>query len=168
MNLVSLNNILNLKQNNITNSLIFFIYHKNEKKNKYLKSTNKIQGFYYDSILKENIYISSNGLKKNASLKKIELNKNILIKHTNIFVSYFTVIEDNLFKFNIYPKKYYKNSSFKFLTNQSLVQTTLDTQQNVLKRKKSTIFLKNSIFLTNQKFNTFFGFIDKIIMIQSF
>lgn len=168
MNLVSLNNILNLKQNNITDSLIFFIYHKNEKKNKYLKSTNKIQGFYYDSILKENIYISSNGLKKNASLKKIELNKNILIKHTNIFVSYFTVIEDNLFKFNIYPKKYYKNSSFKFLTNQSLVQTTLDIQQNVLKRKKSTIFLKNSISLSNQKFNTFFGFIDKIIMIQSF
>jgi len=115
MNLVSLNNILNLKQNNITDSLIFFIYHKNEKKNKYLKSTNKIQGFYYDSILKENIYISSNGLKKNASLKKIELNKNILVKHTNIFVSYFTVIEDNLFKFNIYPKKYYKNSKLKYI-----------------------------------------------------
>ena len=168
MNLVSLNNILNLKQNDVPDSLIFFIYHKNEKKNKYLKSVNKIQGFYYDSILKENIYLSSNGLKKNASLKKIELNKNILVKNTNMFVSYFSVIEDNLFKFNIYPKKYYKNSSFKFLTNQSLVQTTLDTKQRVFKKKNLTIFLKNSISLTTKKFNTFFGFIDKVIMIQSF
>lgn len=168
MDLVSINNTVNLKQQNITNSLVFYLFHKNDKENKYLKSTNKIQGFYYDSILKENIYISSNGLKKTASFKKVELNKNIFNSHSNIFVSYFTILEDNLFKFNLYPKKYYKTSSFKFLSNQNLIQTSLNCQQTINKKRNFKIFFKNSLNVSNTKFHTFFGFVDKLVMIQSY
>ena len=117
MNLPLNQSKISLRPTNISNSLIFYLYHKNQYK--YTKSFNSIKTFYFDPILKDNVYIASNGLKKNVVFKRTECNENILQSNFNTFVSYFYTLEDNLFKFNLYPAKYFRELTLNYLKKQT-------------------------------------------------
>ena len=114
----SKNNSCNL---NLKNSIIFSLYHKNLNKEFYFKSNNLIKGFYKDSILDDNIYFASNGLKKNSVFRRNQINQNILKSNTNRFVSYFSNIEDNFLIFNIYPNQYFVNTVNSYLNDQKII-----------------------------------------------
>jgi len=114
----SKNNNCNLS---LKNSIIFSLYHKNLNKEFYFKSNNLIKGFYKDSILDDNIYFASNGLKKNSVFSRKQLNSTILKPTANKFVSYFSNIEDNFLIFNIYPHQYFINTVNNFLNDQKIV-----------------------------------------------
>ena len=111
---------IDLKKYTPVDCSAFVLFPRGKIKNLYFKSTNKIRGSYFDSVLKENIYLSSNNLKKNAYLKKVELDTNFLQLDKNFFTTYFKKIEDNLFRFNIFPKKYQKDLTYHCLTNKSV------------------------------------------------
>lgn len=104
----------------LRNSLIFSIYNKNINKKIYFKSNNTIKGSYIDPVLNDSIYIASNGLKKNVSFRKNEINykKNITSKN---FVSYFSQLEDNFLISNIYPNKYLNDLIIKSFQDQKVL-----------------------------------------------
>ncbi len=159
MNFDLSNENINLKKYNITDSSSFVVFPRYKLKNIYFKASNKIRGSYFDTVLKENIYISSNNIKKDAYFKKIELETNILQYDKNVFTTYFKEIEDNLFRFAIYPKTYQKE----------LVYHCIVSKKDIKNKKiKPSSFLYKSFLRQSQKYNRFFGHSNKLILIQSF
>lgn len=140
----SKNNNCNLS---LKNSIIFSLYHKNLNKEFYFKSNNLIKGFYKDSILDDNIYFASNGLKKNSVFSRKQLNSTILKPTANKFVSYFSNIEDNFLIFNIYPHQYFINTVNDFLNDQKIV--TNWKSKNNKNNSKNSFFFKNFKLLHN-------------------
>ena len=156
-----------LDKTNVANSLIFYLYHKHQKPNSYYKSINNIQGLYKDPILKESIYISSTGLKKNAIFKRSEINENILNSEVNSFISYFSNLEDNLFKFNIYPQKYFKDITTQYFYQKQLIIHYQKKLLNLRNIKLKSKFLKNYILYGHVRQQTVFGNFDKLILLKS-
>ena len=69
---------VNIAKSNIKNSLILFLPKKNEYNiNSYLKCNSSFRGLYFDSILKDYIYVSSAGFKKDLFFRKKTLSANI-------------------------------------------------------------------------------------------
>ena len=154
-------------KSSVANSLIFYLYHKHKKQNLYYKSVNSIQGLYKDPILKEYIYISSNGLKKNAVFKRSEINENVLSPKINIFISYFSNIEDNLFKFNLYPQKYFKDVAKHYFNQRQIIIQCQKKLLNLKIPKLKSKFLTNYIALCNIRRQTVFGGFDKLLIVKS-
>ncbi len=88
----------------MNDSLIFYLY-KNKKVQLYSKSNNKIYGYYRDSILDDFVYLASNGLNVTNFRKKI-IHPEVFNESSYKFVSYFSTLEDNFLRLNLYPKKY--------------------------------------------------------------
>jgi hypothetical protein len=88
----------------MNDSLIFYLY-KNKNLLSYSKSNNKIYGYYKDSILNDFIYLASNGLNVTNFRLKI-LQPEAFNRSSYKFVSYFSSIEDNFLRLNLYPKKH--------------------------------------------------------------
>ena len=95
----------------MTDSLIFYI-HKNKKIPSYSKANNKIYGYYRDSILNDFVYLASNGLNITNFRRKL-LQPESFNPSSYKFISYFSSLEDNFLRLNIYPQKY----SYKSLKN---------------------------------------------------
>jgi|JI10StandDraft_1071094.scaffolds.fasta_scaffold02681_11 hypothetical protein len=165
MNLPLNQSKISLRPTNISNSLIFYLYHKNQYK--YTKSFNSIKTFYFDPILKDNVYIASNGLKKNVVFKRTECNENILQSNFNTFVSYFYTLEDNLFKFNLYPAKYFKELTLNYLKKQQIILKVRKKLYITTEIKQKSKFLKNFLLFSNLKKDPFFGDFSKIVLIKT-
>ena len=165
MNLSLNHSKISLRPTNISNSLIFYLYHKNQYK--YTKSFNSIKTFYFDPILKDNVYIASNGLKKNIVFKRKECNENILQSNFNIFVAYFYTLEDNLFKFNLYPAKYFKELTLNYLKKQQIILKVQKKLYLTTEIRQKSKFLKNFLLFSNLKKDPFFGDFSKIILIKT-
>lgn len=135
-----------IRNNNAVSSLkdsvIFSLYHKNLKKNYYFKTNNSIKGFYKDAVLNDYVYFSSNGLKKNASIRKNEINRYVVDPLNTNFVSYFSNIEDNLLKFNIFFRKYFKEYNIKHNLQQRITEYLVNKKKFLLKRKIKTRFVR--------------------------
>jgi len=165
MNFISNQNKISLRSTDLTNSLIFYLYYKNQ--NKYTKSVNSIKAFYLDPILKDHIYVASNGLKKNIIFRRPECNENILHNNVNSFVSYFHTLEDNLFKFNIYPSKYFKDLTINYLKTQQIVLKVKRKLTPTDQKKFKSKFFKNYLLFSTLKKNPIFGDFSKITLIKS-
>ena len=121
----------------------------------------------FDPILKDNVYIASNGLKKNVVFKRTECNENILQSNFNTFVSYFYTLEDNLFKFNLYPAKYFKELTLNYLKKQQIILKVRKKLYITTEIKQKSKFLKNFLLFSNLKKDPFFGDFSKIVLIKT-
>ena len=154
-----------LRPTTIPNSLIFVLYNKNQYK--YTKSLNSIKTSYFDPILKQHIYIASNGLKKNVIFNRTECSENILQSNINSFVAYFYALEDNLFKFNLYPAKYFKEITLTYLKKQQLINKIKRKIIGTNDIKQKSKFFKNFLLFSNLQKDAFFGDFSKIILIKA-
>lgn len=134
---------INDYNHSLKSSVIFYIYNKNIDKGTYHKIHNMVRGHYKDSILKKNIYLSSNGLKRAATFQETQLNELIFKFETKSYVSYFNILEDNFSKFNIFSRRYIKDFVKKFINKQNLIVN--------LKKKQSSKIIKNSNFFKYYK-----------------
>ncbi len=132
---------------------------KNKLKFPHHKTSNRVRGSYFDVVLKENIYIASNNIKKNVHFKKIELENTTLQINKEIFTTYFHEIEDSLARFNIFPKTYQRE-----LTYKSILSKSIKRQE----RSNLSAFLYKNLLKSSKKYNSLFGHVDKLILIQSF
>lgn len=99
---------INTNNNSIKNSLITFLPEtKNILNKNYFKNNNLIRGFYKDKILKDFVYISSSGFKKDYFFRKQQINNNNIQPQTRQFISCFSLLDNKLLNFHFYPKKYY-------------------------------------------------------------
>jgi hypothetical protein len=156
LNLINLNK--NLSQLHISNTTIFYLYYKKYKSKSFYKSYNKIRGSYKDLVVKNTIYISSNGLKKTGVFAKSELNFNVLQPKFDSFVCYFGLLEDNFFKFTFYSQSYLKKLRKKYLINKELINVIIKKieQSNILLKQSSKVSYKfplNNIIIFNHKNN---------------
>lgn len=165
MNLISKQFKTNSRVIDITTSIVFYLYSKNQYK--YTKSVNSIKASYLDPILKDKIYVASNGLKKDIFFRRPECNENILTTDTNCFVSYFYALEDNLFKFNIYPYRYFKNLTISYLKKQQILLKVKNKLTTVEKVKYKSRFVKNFALFSNLKKDPICGNFSKIIYVKA-
>lgn len=99
---------INTNNSSIKNSLITFLPEKRKTLSKnYFKNNNLIRGFYKDKILKDFVYISSSGFKKDYFFRKQQINTNNIQLNTKQFISCFSILDNKLLNFHFYPKKYY-------------------------------------------------------------
>lgn len=138
---------------NLNNSLFFFFPDKNQQlKNKYFKVFNSVGTYYQEDVVKDNIYIATNGFKKDVFFRKnVKLYRKInsylhnatLNKTRQYFVSLYT--KDDLIrpvfilKFN--PKKYLRLAQIKYKQKQLLLKRCL------------YILFKNKKGIDNTKFS---------------
>ncbi len=158
MNLNVININKNLSELHISNTTVFYLYYKRYKSKTFYKSYNKIRGSYKDLVVKNTIYISSNGLKKTGVFAKYEFNSNVLQPKFDSFVSYFGLLEDNFFKFTFYSQFYLKKLRKKYLINKELISAVIKKikESNIslkLSNKFSYQFPINNIIYFNQKNN---------------
>jgi len=165
MNLTSKQFKTNSRIIDITTSIVFYLYSKN--KYKYTKSVNSIKASYLDPILKDKIYVASNGLKKDIFFRRPECNENILTPDANSFVSYFYALEDNLFKFNIYPYRYFKQLTTSYLKKQQILLKIKNKLIIPEKKKHKSRFLKNFALFSNLKKDPICGDFSKIIYVKA-
>ena len=137
----------------LKNSSFFSLYHSKLKKNQYYKSNNQIKSYYKDPILNDFIYLSTNGLKKNAIFRQTEIKSTI---NSSGFVSYFTDLEDNLSVFTLYPKTYLTSIINNYKNNKKIITNVLDRSNsskilnsNFSINKLSSVHRHNHIFLKN-------------------
>ncbi len=161
-------NLNNLSKNSldlkISNSTIFYLYFKKYKSRTFYKSFNKIRGSYKDFVVKNTIYVSSNGLKKTGVFAKHEFNSNILQSKFDSFVCYFGLLEDNFFKFAFHSQFYLKKLRRKYLINKCLINTI---NKKIIKISLYPIFFQffsNNIIFLNNKNNSYDSFTKTIII----
>lgn len=131
-------------------SLIFYL-HKNNKLQLYSKSNNKIYGYYRDAILNDFVYLASNGLNVTNFRKKI-INPEAFNKTSYKFVSYFSSLEDNFLRLNLYPKKYSYRLLKNYIKTKKLVLNWEDRRKKPWPASKLLYFFP--IFIKNyQKYN---------------
>ena len=149
----------------VSNSTIFYLYFKKYKLKTFYKSFNKIRGSYKDLVVKNTIYISSNGLKKTGVFSKHEFNFNILQPKFNSFVCYFGLLEDNFFKFAFHSQFYLKKLRKKYLTTKELINLITKKITKPTIQQFSLNFPTNNIIHLNQKINSYSNF-NKIVIIR--
>lgn len=145
----------------LKNSLFFSIYHNKIKNDQFYKTNNQIKSYYKDSILDDFIYLSTNGLKKNAIFRRNEINLN---SKTLNFVSYFNKVEDNLLVFTLYPQKYLTDLIINYNKNKEIILNNLN--KNVSTKKINSLFHNNLV--TNNAGKNFFlkNYFDKYFFVN--
>jgi len=144
------------KKNNfnffLKNSLYFYLLNKDVRKNIQLyKINNQVKIFYFDSLIKNYIYITINGLKKSSFFNK---NQYVKIKNeNNTFVSYNYNFTDEYNRFKIYPKYYNYNVIKSFFDKRSLITNyynkwNLRNTENLLIPVKT--YYKRFVYLDNK------------------
>ena len=149
----------------VSNSTIFYLYFKKYKFKTFYKSFNKIRGSYKDLVVKNTIYISSNGLKKTGVFAKHEFNFNILQPKFDSFVCYFGLLEDNFFKFAFHSQFYLKKLRKKYLLNKELINVITKKIAKPSIQQFSCNFPVNNFIYLNKIINSYSNF-SKIVIIR--
>lgn len=148
----------------LKNSLIFYLPNK-KLKGSYFKCNNIIQGFYKDKILKNFIYISTCGFKKDFYFKKDQLNNNILNKKTLTFISYFCLLNLKILNFYLYPKYYYYNYLNNYIKKKNYIYTYLKNKNRKNKFFFYSLFWnKYSNWKNFKNKNLFFNYNERIFV----
>jgi hypothetical protein len=138
---------------NLNNSLFFFFPDKNQQlKNKYFKVFNSVGTYYQEDVVKDNIYIATNGFKKDVFFRKnVKLYRKInsylqnatLNKTRQYFVSLYTKddLTKSIFILKFNPKKYLRLTQIKY------------KQKQLLLKKCLYILFKNKKSIDNTKFS---------------
>jgi hypothetical protein len=160
----------NLEKNelhfNYSSSLINILYYPNVTLNKYsfFKNNNDVIISFKDTVINKTIYVTSSGLKRNSVFQSEDFDKMLAKKELSTFVSYFKTLEDDVFRFDLYPKAYKKAVQRAFIkkesTNELLYSKLLPTK-NLLFRAK--YFNKYKFFNQNCSYN---GSFDKKFIIK--
>ncbi len=161
----------NLEKNeidfNYSSSLIHILYTPNKELNKkcIFKNNNDVIISFKDTVINKTIYVSSSGLKRNSVFTSEDLDKLLKKKQLDSFISYFTILEDKLFRFDLYPQKYKKNIDINFLKSQAVIQKINIRYIPLLKPLTRSKYI-NKHKLLDQK-STYNGSFDKKIIIKS-
>lgn len=147
----------NLEKNelhfNYSGSLINILYYSNVtfNKNCIFKNNNDVIISFRDTVINKTIYVTSSGLKRNSVFKSKEFDKILAKKELDTFVSYFKILEDDVFRFDLYPKRYKKILELAFIKKEGTIQALYP---KVLPIKnlpfRSKFFNKHEIF--NEKY----------------
>jgi hypothetical protein len=160
----------NLEKNelhfNYSNSLINILHYPTVTINKYgfFKSNNDVIISYKDKVINKTIYVTTSGLKKNSVFQSEDFDKMLAKKELNTFVSCFKILEDNVFRFNLYPQLYKKAVQRVFIKKESTIQllySKLSPTKNLLFQAK--YFNKYKLFNQNCSYNASF---DKKFIIK--
>lgn len=133
------------------NALVFSLPAQIVTCKSFLKNTNEIRGIYKDKILKDYIYISSSGYKKDLFFRENQITTKVLSLEIKKYVSYFSTSNSNIFS-NSYFRKYETILLKKYFSNKYLY---LKYNKTAFTKIRS-IFWSNYSFWNKSKLNRFF------------